>query len=429
MQILRLCRNVLLAYMVLACLAVSARAQNIFGSLIGSVTDSGDAVLPNASVTVTNLGTGEKRTAMTDGQGDYQVLSLPRGDYKVEVDAAGFKHFVRSPIDVAVAQEARVNVQMVIGEQTQQVVVNAAPPIMQTDSASLGTVVEGKAVQTLPLNGRNVLNLVALVPGVVPQGGASTNLSGQNVFAAGNYQIDGGNSNQSAVLVDGASVNTLYGNSVQLVMDQDSIQEFNAQTHNNTAEFGNYNGGVINMSTKSGTNAFHGTAFEYLRNTVLDANNYFANREGTGRQSWHQNQFGANVGGPIKHNKYFFFADYQGYRQTNGQPINETLPTAAELTGDFSAYATSDPIYDPLTTCGYNGNAPCTAAAGSRNCTHAAAVLVQRGAQRDSAGPVQHGCKKPARLSHLRQTERGRYDDTSGPGEQFFQPEHRRRQQ
>ena len=129
---------------------------------------------------------------------------------------------------------------------------------MQTDSASLGTVVEGKAVQTLPLNGRNVLTLVALVPGVVPQGGASTNLSGQNVFAAGNYQIDGGNSNQSAVLVDGASVNTLYGNSVQLVMDQDSIQEFNAQTHNNTAEFGNYNGGVINMSTKSGTNAFHG---------------------------------------------------------------------------------------------------------------------------------------------------------------------------
>ena len=362
MQILRLCRNVLLAYMVLACLAVSAGAQNIFGSLIGSVTDSGDAVLPNASVTVTNLGTGEKRTAVTDGQGDYQVLSLPRGDYKVEVDAAGFKHFVRSPIDVAVAQEARVNVQMVIGEQTQQVVVNAAPPIMQTDSASLGTVVEGKAVQTLPLNGRNVLNLVSLVPGVVPQGGASTNLSGQNVFAAGNYQIDGGNANQSAVLVDGASVNTLYGNSVQLVMDQDSIQEFNAQTHNNTAEFGNYNGGVINMSTKSGTNAFHGTAFEYLRNTVFDANNYFANREGTGRQSWHQNQFGANVGGPIKHNKYFFFADYQGYRQTNGQPINETLPTAAELTGDFSAYATGNPIYDPLTTCGYNGNAACTAA-------------------------------------------------------------------
>ena len=159
MQILRLCRNVLLAYMVLACLAVSAGAQNIFGSLIGSVTDSGDAVLPNASVTVTNLGTGEKRTAVTDGQGDYQVLSLPRGEYKVEIDAQGFKHFSRSPIDVVVDQEARVNVHMVIGEQSQQVVVNAAPPIMQTDSASLGQAVEGKAMETLPLNGRNVLAL------------------------------------------------------------------------------------------------------------------------------------------------------------------------------------------------------------------------------------------------------------------------------
>ena len=291
---------IVLVFLVLAYSAVSLHAQNIFGSIIGTVTDPGDAVLPGTAVIVTNLGTGEKRTVTTDAQGNYQVLSLPRGDYKVEVNAPGFKQFVRSPIDVAVAQEARVNVQMAIGEQNQQVVVTGAPPIMQTDSASLGTVVEGKAVQTLPLNGRNVLNLVALVPGVVPQGGASTNLSGQNVFAAGNYQISGGNSNQSAVLVDGASVNTLYGNSVQLVMDQDSIQEFNAQTHNNTAEFGNYNGGVINMSTKSGTNAFHGTAFEYLRNTVLDANNYFANRLGTERQSWHQNQFGANVGGPIK---------------------------------------------------------------------------------------------------------------------------------
>jgi hypothetical protein len=150
MQLRRLWRSSLLAVLAVAFVATPARAQNIFGSVIGTVTDQGKAVLPGASVTVTNLGTGEKRTAVTDGQGNYEVLSLPRGDYKVEVDAAGFKHFVRSPIDVAVAQEARVNVQMEIGEQNQQVVVNAAPPIMQTDSASLGQVVEGKAVQTFP---------------------------------------------------------------------------------------------------------------------------------------------------------------------------------------------------------------------------------------------------------------------------------------
>ena len=221
------------------------------------------------------------------------------GSTQIDIDAQGFKHFSRSPIEVTVNQEARVDVQMQIGEQNQQVTVTGAPPIMQTDSASLGQVIGGNAVTTLPLNGRNVLNLVALVPGVVPQGGASTNLSGQNVFAAGNYQIGGGASNQGSVLVDGASVNTLYGNAVELVIDQDSVQEFNVQTHNNTAEFGNYNGGVINMSTKSGTNQFHGSAYEYVRNTIFDANDFFANRSGKGRQSWHQNQFGANLGGPI----------------------------------------------------------------------------------------------------------------------------------
>ena len=348
------------ALLSMAFCAVSAQAQNILGSIVGTVSDPGGAVVAGADVVATSVDNGVKRTVKTDEQGNYQILSLPRGNYQVEVDSPGFKHFARSPIDVAVAQQTRVNVSMVIGEQNQQVVVTAAPPILQSDSASVGQVIEGKAVETLPLNGRNVLNLVALVPGVVPQGGALTNLSGQNVFAAGNYQISGGNANQSAVIVDGAAVNTLYGNAVELVMDQDSIQEFNAQTHNNTAEFGDYNGGVINMSTKSGTNAFHGTAFEYLRNTVLDANDFFANRLGTGRQSWHQNQFGGNLGGPIKKNKLFFFVDYQGYRQTNGQPILVTVPTQAELTGDFSAIST--PIYDPLTTCGYNGNPACTPA-------------------------------------------------------------------
>ncbi len=345
---------------------VSARAQNIFGAIVGTVTDPTGAVLPGAGITVTNNGTGQKRAVTTDAQGNYSILSLPRGVYKIEVDATGFKHFSRNPIEVAVDQQARVDVKMVVGTQTQEVVVTEAPPILQTDSASLGQVIEGNTVQSLPLNGRNVLGLVALVPGVVPLGNAtgvgntSSNLSGLNVFAGGNYQFSGANANQGAVLVDGAPVNTSYGNNIVLIMNQDSIQEFNVQTHNNTAEFGMYNGGIVNMSTKSGTNTFHGEAFEYLRNTVLDANNFFSNRTGTGRQAWHQNQFGANVGGPIMHNKLFFFADYQGFRESYGQPVLATVPTAAELTGDFSGI--SAPIYDPLTTCGYNGNPACTSA-------------------------------------------------------------------
>jgi Carboxypeptidase regulatory-like domain/TonB dependent receptor len=340
-------------------IAASAHAQNMFGSIVGSVSDASGAVIPKAAVTVTDMATSQMRTATTDDQGSYEILSLPRGEYKVDIDAKGFKRFSRSPIDVVVDQVARVNVTMQIGEQSQQVTVNAAPPIMQTDSASLGQAVEGKAVETLPLNGRNVLALVALVPGVVPQGSSFGNLSGQNVFAAGNYQIDGGNANQSSVLVDGAPVNTSYGNTVELVMDQDVVQEFNAQTHDNTAEFGYYTGGVINMSTKSGSNAFHGEAYEYLRNTVFDANNFFANHAvpAQPRQAWHQNQFGANFGGPIKKDKVFFFGDYQGYRQTQGSPTNVTVPTAAELTGDFSANTAA--IYDPLTTCGVNNNPAC----------------------------------------------------------------------
>ncbi len=352
-------RTLALALFALAFLAVSARAQNIFGAIVGTVSDPSGAVLPGATITVTDMATGEKRSALTDGQGNYEILSLPRGEYSVDVDHSGFKHFSRSPIDVVVDQQARVDVKMEVGSQSQQVVVNAAPPIMQTESASLGQAVEGQTVETLPLNGRNVLALVALVPGVVPQGSSFGNLTGQNVFAAGNYQIDGGNANQGSVLVDGAPVNTSYGNTVELVMDQDVVQEFNVQTHNNTAEFGMYTGGVINMSTKSGTNAFHGETYEYLRNTVLDANTFFANREGTGRQAWHQNQFGANIGGPIKRDKLFFFGDYQGYRQTEGYPFLNTVPTPAELTGDFSAITA--PIYDPTTTCGYNGNPACVA--------------------------------------------------------------------
>lgn len=357
------------ALAILACAAfvsVSAQAQNIFGSIAGTVTDPSGAVLPNAKVTVTNLGTGEVRTVPTDTQGNYQVLSLARGDYKISVQASGFKTFSRSPIEVVVDQQARVNVPMQVGAVNQQVTVTAAPPVLQTSSAALGQVISGNAVQTLPLNGRNVLGLVALVPGVVALGNATgvgtttSNLSGLNVFAAGNYQFSGANANQGAVLVDGAPVNTSYGNNVVLVMDQDSIQEFNVQTHNNTAEFGMYNGGVVNMSTKSGTNSFHGEAYEYLRNTVFDANNFFAKRAGSGRQSWHQNQFGANLGGPIIHNKIFFFGDYAGFRESYGQPVLATVPTNAELTGDFSGIST--PIYDPLTTCGYNGNPACTPA-------------------------------------------------------------------
>ena len=228
----------------------------------------------------------------------------------------------------------------------------------------------------------------------------STNLTGQNVFAAGNYQIGGGNSNQGSVLVDGVSVNTSYGNAVELVMDQDSVQEFNVQTHNNTAEFGAYTGGVINMSTKSGTNTFHGDAYEYVRNTLLNANNFFANRNKSGRQAWHQNQFGANGGGPILKNKVFFFGAYQGYRQTNGQPVTVTVPTAAELTGDFSANSahhlrSAHDLRLPRQPGLYS-------TASSGNSTFPDAIPTE---QHRPRGQDEHGCQESDQVPALRETE------------------------
>ena len=280
--------------------------------------------------------------------------------YKIDIEGTGFKHYTHDQIVVQVDQVFRVNAIMEVGAVNQQVVVTSQAPMMQTETASLGQVVAGKAVTNIPLNGRNVLALVALVPGVVPQGSSSGNLTGQNVFAAGNYQIGGGNGNQSSVLVDGSPVNTSYGNTVELVPDQDVIQEFKVQTNNNTAEFGMYTGGVINMATKSGTNSFHGTTYEYFRNTVLNANDFFAKRNNAGKQPFHQNQFGANIGGPIMRDKIFVFGDYQGYRQAQGKIYVYNVPTLPMRTGDFSQ--TGTPIYDPLTTCGYNGNPACTAA-------------------------------------------------------------------
>ncbi len=340
--------------------SVPALSQNTFGTIVGTVDDNTGAAVSGAAVTLTNDATAERRTSSTDSSGDYQFVSLSPGTYKLEIEATGFKHYTRDAIIVQVAQTFRLNAAMEVGAVSQQVIVTSQAPIMQTETASLGQVVSGKAVTNIPLNGRNVLALVALVPGVVPQGSSSGNLTGQNVFAAGNYQIGGGNGNQSSVLVDGSPVNTSYGNTVELVPDQDVIQEFKVQTNNNTAEFGMYTGGVINMATKSGTNSFHGTTYEYFRNTVLNANDFFAKRNNTGKQPFHQNQFGGNIGGPIIKDKVFFFGDYQGYRQAQGKVYVYNVPTLPMRTGDFSQ--TGAAIYDPLTTCGYNGNPACTAA-------------------------------------------------------------------
>jgi hypothetical protein len=331
---------------VLMC-ASCAYSQNTTGSIVGTVTDSTNAAVANATVTATNLATSDKRMTSSSDSGEYQLLNLQPGQYSLSIEGAGFKRYVRNPVEVQVEQSNRINVQMVIGAVTEQIEVTSAAPIIQSENASLGQVVEGRSITEMPLNGRNVLALVGLAPGVVPQGSSGGNLTGQNVFAAGNFQIGGGAANQSSTLVDGAPVNISYGNITSLVPDQDVVQEFKVQTNNNTAEYGMYTGGVINMTTKSGGNSIHGTLYEFDRNTIFNATPFFNKHTSTviPKSPYNLNQFGGNVGFPILKDKLFGFGDYQGYRQRVGATRTYTVPTPLQRIGNFSEFTTQ--IYDP----------------------------------------------------------------------------------
>ena len=204
------------------------------------------------------------------------------------------------------------------------------------------------------------------MPGVVPQGTTDGNaLTGKNVFAAGNYQIGGGIANQSATYYDGVPANAGVGNLVNMVPSPDAISEFRVQTNSNSAEFGRYAGGVINVTSKSGTNEFHGSAYEFFRNKVLNANTLLRERERHGKAGLYQNQYGLTGGGPVKKNKIFFFAAWEGYDSRQGATFLATVPLPAMYSGDFSGYKNSSgamiPIYDPLTQCGQYSNAACRA--------------------------------------------------------------------
>lgn len=344
-------------------LTATCFGQTFYGSIIGTVTDASGAAVPQANVICTNLGTAERRVAQTDVGGNYQFVNLVPGQYKVEVEKPGMRRFVREPITVEVQSSVRIDIPMQVGELTQTIEVTAQTPLLQTENAALGTVVESRKVLEMPLNGRNVYTLVALVPGVVPGGQSGTTPTGTNPFAWGNYQIGGGQANQSASFIDGAPVNASYVNLTALVPTQDAIQEFRVQTNNLGPEFGRLSGGAINLTTKSGTNQFHGSAYEFFRNRVLNANTFFNNKAGVARPAFSQNQYGTNIGGPIFRDKTFFFFGWEGFRLRQGQSYVYSVPTDAMRAGDFSnvrnAAGNVIPIYDPLTTCGRLGNPAC----------------------------------------------------------------------
>ncbi len=362
-------------YKLLLCLFVGLAACSVSwaqatGSLVGTVSDNAGAVLPGTRVTLTNLATNETQVVQSDNNGNFRFLQLMPGNYKVVADHAGFQLFAVPSAQVVVGNATRVDAIMQIGRQTQTVEVAAQAALLSTQSSSLDYNVQSSQVEQLPLNGRNPINLAELVPGVVPQGDTTGN-AGNNFMSAGamnmfgNYQIGGGSANQSAIFIDGAPVNGSMSNSAMLVPNQDSTQEFQVATNNVSPEYGRFAGGVINMSTKSGTNDFHGALYEYVRNAALNANSWWGNHDGLSRPIYTQNQFGAAIGGPVVKNKVFFFANWEDFDLAQATLIQTNVPTAAMLAGDFSAMPTQ--LYDPNNqTCAVGGNGP----GGSSRCAY-----------------------------------------------------------
>jgi len=299
-------------------------AQSTYGSIVGTVTDSTGAVVSGVTVTVTDLATGEKHIAKTDASGNYSAVNLQPANYKVDAEKANFKHFVRQPIPVAVGATVRIEVPLQVGAATETVEVTTQAPLLQTDSGSLSTEVEGKTVDEMPLNGRNSMNLLALAAGVVPQGstmgstgmnqGTHTNWQGWD-----NYQIGGSLAGENSVYLDGAPNNSLGGNTISMIITQDAVQEFNLTSNSMTADYGRNGGGVVSMATKGGTNSFHGTAYEYIRNSIFNANEFFNKQSELSSSAknkplkWNQDQYGVAVGGPVKKDKIFFHFTWEKF--------------------------------------------------------------------------------------------------------------------
>jgi hypothetical protein len=349
-------RVLLSVSLALLCLCAAATAQVTTGSILGTVHDSTGAVIPGATVTITDSGKGTSSIKKTDDNGNYDVEFLIPGTYTISVEMKGFKHSVSNNIALDIDQKAQVNFSLELGEASETVEVNSTPPLIRLGSAELGEVVGKTQVQQLPLNGRNFAQLVYLVPGVT-SGQPGENLSGSSSFnprAATDFNALGSQANMNAYLVDGIVDDEYTFNTIMVQPSVESIAEFKVLTGSYSAEYGG-GAGVVSISTRSGSNKLHGELFEYLRNSAVDARNYFAAvGSGVQKPAYRRSQFGGAVGGAIIKDKLFFFADYFGQRSLKGITNLNSVPTMAERNGDFSDYTSTNgtliPIYDPLTT-------------------------------------------------------------------------------
>ena len=337
------------AYLMILLTAAAGWAQTATGTITGTVTDSSGAVVAGAKVAVTNVGTSLKVEMVTNEAGNYTAPLLPLGAYEVWVSAAGFKGFNQTGIRLSVQQQARVDVVLQVGALNESISVQGDAAVVEATSSSIGKVVDNKRILELPLNTRNVYGLVNLTPGVTGGIGNAHNSVG--------YSVNGARGGTFDVLVDGSSaafptVNGFAGLSV--FPSVDAVAEFKMQAQNFSAEFGRSITSVLNLVYKSGTNQFHGSAYEFLRNSVLDSNNFFANSRGAALGSFKRNQFGGMASGPVTKNKTFFMGSFEGLRERSFAERLTTVPTDRERTGDFTNTRASATqvinIFDPSTT-------------------------------------------------------------------------------
>jgi hypothetical protein len=337
-------------------LSGSLAAQAVTGTILGTVTDTSGAVIPGATITLTNAGTGFTRTVVSDSGGEYTAPNLPTGKYKLSAELSGFKTVTLPDVDLGVDQHVRINLKLEIGTVSETITITGQSPLVQISSSELGTTVAEQEIKTLPLNGRNFVNLTRTVPGVV-RGIPGANIDGAGSLAwraSSSFSANGQRPRDNNYMLDGVDNNETWLQTVVLFPSVDAIDEFKLQTSTYSAEFGRSLGGVVNIQIKSGTNAVHGSAFEFLRNDAFDSNNYFNNRAGRPKPDFRQSQFGGTSGGPIVKDKTFYFFDYQGYRVNQGATYLSTVPSLKMRNGDFSEIGRV--IYDPLTGRPFPGN-------------------------------------------------------------------------
>jgi hypothetical protein len=346
-------RTLLFAWIAAYALGASLWGQQVTATISGRVTDPSNAAVSGAKVSATSVERGIAYPATTNAEGYYNLPNLLVGDYNVRVENAGFQTATQSNITLQMNQVAKLDFQLQVGNVQTLVEVTSAAPVLQTEQTLLGQVIDSRTDTTLPLATRNYVQLTLLAPGTVHPD-PSTFETGLTTGGSGRPYVNGNREQADNFILDGMDNNQVSDNLVGYAPSVDAIQEFNEITQNGPAEFGNFMGAIVSTSIKSGTNEYHGAAFEFFRNNVLNSNLWQKNFTGASRPALRWNEFGATLGGPIKRDKLFFFVDYQGQRFDTPTSIGATsVLTTAERGGDFSAMlqgATPIQLYNPFST-------------------------------------------------------------------------------